>query len=124
VARRTSNHGASAVHGCRAQDLDAAAAADQPGLGQRGGVDLGSIREAAQLGDVDHRVDLLERVLEAGQLRQALRQRHLAALETEAKAFAPGVLALLAAPRGLAPSGAGAAAYAPRLAVRPGGWLQ
>jgi hypothetical protein len=40
----------------------------------------------------------VERVLETGQLREALRKRHLATLEAKAKALATRVLAFLAAP--------------------------
>ena len=46
---------------------------------------------------------------------------HAPTLEANAKALAARVLAFLATSRGLAPAGSGAAADAPRLAVRAGG---
>ena len=76
------------------------------------GVDGRPILEATQLGDVDDLVDLLERVLEAGQLRDALGERHLTALEAQAEALASRVLAFLAATRRLAATRAGAASDA------------
>src|SRR5207247_6786333 len=100
-----------------AEDLDVHAGVDQPRLEQRRCVDLGSILEAAQLRHVDHRVDLLERVLEAGQLGDALGEGHLAALESEPESLAARVLAFLTAAGGLAPAGTGAATDAARRAM-------
>src|SRR5437588_8148872 len=82
----------------------------QPGLRELPQLDGGAVLEAVQLGQVDHRVDPLERVLEAAQLGQPLGERHLAALEAEPEALAARALPLLAATRRLAPAGAGAAA--------------
>src|SRR5579859_8206821 len=85
-----------------AEHLDLEAGPRETRVDQRLGVDGRPVLEAAQLGEVDDLVDLLERVLEARQLRDALRERHLAAL-------APGVLAFLAAAGRLAATRAGAA---------------
>src|SRR5205823_12849445 len=62
--------------------------------------------------EVERAKVFMERVLEAAQLGQALGERHLAALEAQAEAFAAGVLALLAAARRLAAPRAGAPADA------------
>src|SRR5206468_7278447 len=106
---RVGLHGQLALHPARAEDLDLHPDFDQARVGQRLGVDPGAVPEPAELRDVDHGVDLLERVLEAGKLGDALGQRHLAALEPETAAFAARAPSLLAAARGLAPAGAGAA---------------
>jgi hypothetical protein len=86
-----------ALQAARAEDLDLLARVDEARLQQGVRVDLRPVLEAAQLRKVDDRVDLLEWVLETGQLGDALRKRHLAALETEAEAFAARVLSFLAA---------------------------
>src|SRR5207248_4829125 len=120
VADRMRLHGQFALDLAGAQNLDLDASSRQAGLDQGLGVDLRAVLEAAELGDVDHRVDLLERVLEAGQLGEALRKRHLPAFEAQAKALAARVLALLAAAGRLAPAGPGAAADALGTAPRAG----
>src|SRR4029077_10895481 len=97
VAERMGFHRQSALDAARSQNFDLLVPLDQAGLVQRLGVDLAPVREPAELGDVDNRVDLLEPVLDAGQLGEALGKGHLAAFEAEAKSFAAGVLSLLAA---------------------------
>src|SRR5258708_7806629 len=96
-----------------AEHLDAVAGVvDQAGGAQGVDVDDTAGLEAAELAEVDDRVFLAERVVEAAQLGQALRQRHLAALEALGQPRGAGELALGAAARGLALAGGDAAADA------------
>src|SRR5581483_10578214 len=108
-----------------AEHLDAVPGAPGEAGGAQGvGVDDAARLEAAELGDVDDVVVLLEAVVEAAQLGKALRQGHLAALEAGAQAGGAGELALLALARCLALAGADAAADALALAAAAGGGLQ
>src|SRR5256886_14524742 len=107
-----------ALEAAGTEHLDVQAGSHEARFEERLRVDLGPIAEPAQLGDVDDGVDLLEWVLEPGQLGDALRERHLATLEAQAEAFAACVLAFLATSGGLAATGSGAAADPPRRAVR------
>src|SRR6202162_915884 len=102
-------HGQLALEPAGAEDLDLHALVDEPGLQQDVHVDLRPVGKPAELGEVDDRELPVERVLEARQLGDALCERHLAALETDAEAFAARVLSFLSATRRLAPPGAGAA---------------
>src|SRR5207302_5830084 len=91
-----------------AENLDLLSGRRQAGLVKLLRIQRCAFFEAVQLREVDNGVDLLERVLEAAQLWQPLRQRHLAALEPDPEAFAAGQLAFLAPPGGFAVAGTSA----------------
>src|SRR5262249_28390942 len=84
------------------QQLHVHTGACKPSLVEVLGLDGHAVLEAVQLVEVDHGVDLLERVFESAQLGQPLGEWHLAALEPEPEALAARQLALLTTPRGLA----------------------
>src|SRR5262245_46302654 len=84
------------------QQLHVHTGACEPSLVEVLRLDGHAVLEAVQLTQVDHGVDLLERVLESAQLGQPLGEWHLAALEPEPEALAARQLALLTTPRGLA----------------------
>src|SRR5207302_5112164 len=106
------------------QELDRHALTGEAGLVEVVRLDGGPVFEAVQLAQVDGGIDLLEPVLEAAQLGQALGQGHLAALEAEPEGLAAGALALLTPARGLASARAGAAPDPPRLLPRSLGCAQ
>src|SRR5205823_1403348 len=121
VARRVRRDGQLPAQPAGPEQLDRQVRAGQARLVDLGRLHGGAVLEAVQLGQVDDGVDLLEPVLEAAQLGQPLRQRHLTALEAEPEGLAASVLALLAAARRLASAGTGSAPDPSRLLPRPFG---